>query len=435
MLLALFILIVAQSIAILVDQFYFHRRRELEQWELIGHPVDTGCFFVCLIIPLFVSLSPISIEVFAGLSLLSCLVITKDEWIHAESCSGGEQWLHALLFILHPVLLIGVFILWACIDQPATVSNIAALLTITSITQTEAKGLLTVLCLQTGLYLLYQMISGGISMKRILRPESPDINNEFYDDLGKRWYTAKDDPVALLRAESRLKNTWVLNQIVENIGNRPCKILDVGCGGGFLSNALAEAGHQVTAIDLSQESLDVAKQYDKTRNVHYQKMNAHHLKFDSASFDVVCVMDFLEHVFDKEKVIQEIGRVLRKGGLCFFHTFNKNWVSGLVVIKGVEWFVKNTPPNMHVYELFISPKDLKKLCEKKGMEVLQIRGIRPRIFRSAFWKMLVTGNVDESFQFVFSKSLLTGYIGIARKQAVENSERILHYEARASGTL
>jgi 2-polyprenyl-6-hydroxyphenyl methylase/3-demethylubiquinone-9 3-methyltransferase len=178
--------------------------------------------------------------------------------------------------------------------------------------------------------------------------EKPVINNAFYDDLGERWYTASDDPVALLRAESRLRVPWVVEKISRD-GAEAC-VLDVACGAGFLSNALALKNHQVTGIDLSVQSLAVAEKYDTTKSVTYLAMDAHHLDFPDASFDVVCAMDFLEHVSDRNQVIKEFSRVLKPGGRFFFHTFNRNFLSWLIVIKGVEWFVKNTPDHMHTYD-------------------------------------------------------------------------------------
>ena len=207
-----------------------------------------------------------------------------------------------------------------------------------------------------------------------------DINNEIYNTLGDRWYTAQDDPVALLRSESKTKAPWVIQNIKEFFGNKKdLKILDVGCGAGFLSNRLALESYRVTGVDLSEDSLRIAKKYDKTGAVEYQIADANQLPFKNNQFDVVTAMDFLEHVTNPQEIITEISRVLSPGGLFFFHTFNRNLLSHLVIIKMVEWLVKNTPKNMHVPNLFIKPQELMEYCRQNGMSICKMTGIRPKL--------------------------------------------------------
>jgi 2-polyprenyl-6-hydroxyphenyl methylase/3-demethylubiquinone-9 3-methyltransferase len=241
------------------------------------------------------------------------------------------------------------------------------------------------------------------------------INNHFYDDLAERWYAAQDDPVALLRAESRLRNPWVLEQIRKVFGARACAVLDVGCGGGFLSNALGAAGHAVTGIDLSDESMAVARAHDAGGTVRYEQMDAHALAFPDASFDVVCAMDFLEHTDRPGAAVAEAARVLKPGGLFFFHTFSRNWLCYLIVIKGVEWFVPNTPAHMHVLHLFIQPRELRAELERCGLALCTWHGVQPRVWTRAFWRMLATGRVGEDFSFAFTRAKWMGYSGIAQK--------------------
>jgi 2-polyprenyl-6-hydroxyphenyl methylase/3-demethylubiquinone-9 3-methyltransferase len=245
----------------------------------------------------------------------------------------------------------------------------------------------------------------------VLRP----VNNDIYEALGERWYAADDDPVALLRAESRLRNPWLAARLNERCGEG-ARVLDVGCGAGFSANYLARAGFEVSGIDASPESLAVAARHDETRSVRYQLGDALWLPHANASFDAVCAMDFLEHVEDPGAVIAECSRVLRPGGVFFFHTFNRNLLAWLVVIKGVEWFVKNTPRDMHILRLFIRPDEIRALCRDRQLAVTELLGSKPVILTPSFWRMLATGAVPRDFRFEFSKSTLLAYTGYAERR-------------------
>lgn len=240
------------------------------------------------------------------------------------------------------------------------------------------------------------------------------VNNAIYDELGERWYSAHDDPVALLRAESRLRNPWVAQKIAREHG-AGARVLDVGCGAGFLSNHLAREGFDVTGLDASQASIEVAARHDVTGQAQYLLGDALSLPFPDACFDAVCAMDFLEHVEDPAKAVAEMARVLRPGGTFFFHTFNRNPVAWLVIIKGVEWFVKNTPRHMHVLRLFIKPRELAAMCHANGMQVGELHGSEPVVFSWAFWRMLLTRVVPSDFRFRFSRSTLLAYTGYAQR--------------------
>jgi 2-polyprenyl-6-hydroxyphenyl methylase/3-demethylubiquinone-9 3-methyltransferase len=240
------------------------------------------------------------------------------------------------------------------------------------------------------------------------------VNNAFYDTLGEGWYTASNHPIALLRAENAIRGPWIVETIQQKFGSN-AQVLDVGCGGGFLSNLLASSGFQVTGIDLSNESLEIAKQQDKTKSANYLFADATALPFEDASFDVVCALDLLEHVENPQAVIKEASRVLKKDGLFFFHTFNRNLLSWLLVIKGVEWAVPNTPDRIHVLRLFIKPQELKAFCENSQISIQEIRGLKPKLSLPILWNMLTRRKVPENFAFEFTPSLRTGYIGLGRK--------------------
>lgn len=237
---------------------------------------------------------------------------------------------------------------------------------------------------------------------------SQTINNDFYDELAERWYTDANHPIALLRAENKLRVPWIIREMGEEK-----KVLDIGCGAGILTNALAKKGHEVFGIDLSSSSLEVARKYDETKTVSYQTANGYSLPYPDRSFDVVCAMDLLEHVEEPRLVISEASRVLKPGGLFFFHTFNRNIISYLLVIKGVEWFVPNAPKNMHVYPLFIKPEELREIFVEQNLLLQKIHGFVPT--PRSIIQMLLSRKIPKDFGFRFSKNLATGYCGYAQK--------------------
>lgn len=102
----------AQMAAMGFDEFYFHYRRELPRWERLGHPIDTLTVLVCYGWILLVPPGRPAVAVYIALAAISCLMVTKDEPVHSRYCGSGEQWLHALLFLLHPLVLIAAGLLW-----------------------------------------------------------------------------------------------------------------------------------------------------------------------------------------------------------------------------------------------------------------------------------------------------------------------------------
>lgn len=244
------------------------------------------------------------------------------------------------------------------------------------------------------------------------------VNNEFYDTLKEHWYNSDDNPIALLRAEQKLKNPWIEKEIKELISRSDLtgiKVLDIGCGGGFLTNYLAQKGAMVVGLDQSKESLSLAAQYDSTKSVTYLYGDAYHLPFENAEFDFVFAMDFLEHVEEPQRVIAQASRVLKTNGAFFYHTFNKNFLAWLMVIKFVEWFLPKTPKNLHILRLFIKPKDLFAMLQKSGLKNKKIYGMGPVFLCREFFWSLIHRRVHPQFRFELKKTQILAYIGYALK--------------------
>jgi 2-polyprenyl-6-hydroxyphenyl methylase/3-demethylubiquinone-9 3-methyltransferase len=393
-----------QGLAMGVDEFGFHRRRRVPRWEWLGHMVDTTGFLACLAIPLSLPPGASGLRWYLGCAAGSCLLITKDEFAHQRLCNGAEHWLHAALFILHPMVLATVGVLWF---QAAGAASLPLPLPLPG--PIPARALILA---QAGLAAAFLALQAAFGAGRRAPWRVPaEVDNGVYDQLGERWYQAEDDPIALLRAENRLLGAWILEQL----GPAPLDILDVGCGGGLLANPLAAAGHRVMAVDLSRPSLAVARRHDPGGTVAYLAMDARRLAFAGQRFDAVCMMDFLEHVEDREAVLAEAARVLRPGGRLFCHTFNRTPASWLLAVHGLAWVLPNVPERLHVFRLFLKPAELEALCARQGLKVEGWRGVRPRLALRPWLRLLARGRVGGDFAFAFGRSLRVGYCGVARR--------------------
>jgi hypothetical protein len=141
-------------IVIASDEFYFHVRRGLPKWERLGHPLDTLTVLACFAFILFVPYSSFFLKVYIALAIFSCIFVTKDEFVHKECCPASEQWLHALLFLNHPVVLTAAGLLWPVIDKAVVPSWLSGFIP-------YADSLRSVFLVQTiciALFLAYQTI-------------------------------------------------------------------------------------------------------------------------------------------------------------------------------------------------------------------------------------------------------------------------------------
>jgi 2-polyprenyl-6-hydroxyphenyl methylase/3-demethylubiquinone-9 3-methyltransferase len=238
------------------------------------------------------------------------------------------------------------------------------------------------------------------------------INNEFYKLLGERWHTAQGDAVALLRRENEAKSPWVREKIRRFHGDRAA-VLDVGCGGGFLTLALLREGHQVTGLDVCESVMASGRARDTEKRARWIVGDALALPLPDASFDVVCMMDVLEHVERPRDAVREALRVLKPQGSFLFHTFNRTWLSWLVAAKGLEWFIRDSPAHVHDWAMFVRPAELQGWLSAGGFAVEELRGIHPRI-RSVL-RLVLSRRVPADFHFVLGGGLQVGYLGCARR--------------------
>ncbi len=150
-----------QTLIISIDEFYFHIRRGLPKWERLGHPLDTLTVLACFAFVLLVSYSGLSLKLYIALAIFSCLFVTKDEFVHKECCPAAEQWLHALLFLNHPIVLTVTALLWPILSGVVLFTWMEPLLP-------YRKSLWTFFCVQavlTSLFFLYQLIYWNLLCK------------------------------------------------------------------------------------------------------------------------------------------------------------------------------------------------------------------------------------------------------------------------------
>jgi 2-polyprenyl-6-hydroxyphenyl methylase/3-demethylubiquinone-9 3-methyltransferase len=258
------------------------------------------------------------------------------------------------------------------------------------------------------------------------------VNNDIYRSLGHTWW---DDDVGFT-STLRLWMNPVRFGYFERVFNREKvlsrgqrSLLDVGCGGGFLAEEFARAGFEVTGIDPAPETIDTARAHASALGlcIEYQIGFGEQLPFPEGSFDHIACCDVLEHVDDVDRVICEIARVLRPGGLFFYDTVNRTFQTKIAVIKvAQEWrSTAFAPPNSHIWEKFITPAELLTLLERHGLEPREMRGILPRCnpiaallnFRRRAQGKITFKELGRRLDLRESKHLEGSYMGYAAKRS------------------
>lgn len=199
------------------------------------------------------------------------------------------------------------------------------------------------------------------------------IELEKFSQLAHRWW----DP------QSEFKPLHEINPLrldyIDSIAQLNGKnVLDVGCGGGILTEAMAARGARVTGIDLADKPLKVAQLhlYESGLQVEYLKMPAEELALERpGQFDVVTCMEMLEHVPDPAATVLACAQLVKPGGWAFFATINRNPKSYLFAVIGAEYVLKLLPRGTHDYAKFVKPSELAAMCRTGGLSVTGVVGM------------------------------------------------------------
>ena len=194
-----------------------------------------------------------------------------------------------------------------------------------------------------------------------------------FEELASRWWD-KNSEFKPLHDINPLRANWIDN--IAPVAEK--KVLDVGCGGGILSESLAQRGADVTGIDMGDAPLGVARlhQLESGLSIDYQKSTAEEFAKDHENtFDIVTCLEMLEHVPDPSSVINACAKMVKPGGTVFFSTINRNPKAFLFAIVGAEYLLRMLPRGTHEYGKFIRPSELANWSRDAGLQVNQMTGL------------------------------------------------------------
>jgi 2-polyprenyl-6-hydroxyphenyl methylase/3-demethylubiquinone-9 3-methyltransferase len=220
-----------------------------------------------------------------------------------------------------------------------------------------------------------------------------------FSDLAHRWWDTESE-FRPLHQINPLRLTWI-DELVPLKGKR---VLDIGCGGGILADAMARKGAEVLGIDLATKSLRVAQLHAleaQTQGVTYREISAEKLADEQPdTFDVVTCMEMLEHVPDPASVVRACATLVKPGGRVFFSTINRNPKAFLFAIVGAEYVLNLLPRGTHEFAKFIKPSELAAYARAAGLDLQHTRGMEYNPFTRHYW---LSANTSVNYMLAMQK--------------------------------
>ena len=220
-----------------------------------------------------------------------------------------------------------------------------------------------------------------------------------FSELAHRWWDP-DSEFRPLHQINPLRLAWIDN-LCPLAGQQ---VLDIGCGGGILSDAMARKGANVTGIDLSTKALKVAQLHALeagTPNIAYREISAEAMAAEQpAAFDTVTCLEMLEHVPDPASVVQACAQLVKPGGWVFFSTINRSAKAFLLAIVGAEYILNMLPRGTHEYAKLIRPSELAAYCRAAGLSLQQTRGLNHNPITRRYW---LSGDTSVNYMFALRK--------------------------------
>lgn len=266
-------------------------------------------------------------------------------------------------------------------------------------------------------------------MKKVTQKIYDRIDNDFYNEDGDRWWRS-DSPLYLLQCSINPTRVGYYKKILFtklNLNPQGKSALEVGCGGGLLCEEIARMGFDTNGIDPSEHSLRTAVIHAEASGlrINFEIGTGEALPYRDKSMDIVFCCDVLEHVSDLAKVISEISRILKPGGIFCYDTLNRTLLSKLVAIKiSQEWSRwAFAPQDLHVWKMFIKPRELKSLLGKNNLEVKEQKGMQLnvsflkflRCLRKRAQGVLTYKDIGKKLFMVESENMSIMYMGYAIK--------------------